>query len=214
MAKHLQQLTLLLNRYLNHRRIVFTGDGAQVLFLQGEARLRLAFFQALTAQNIHDARSQYLLWQKLMLEKSAIIEVCEHSGLADFANLNQQAANYPQQCWFCYCVLFACAVEEDYQALVQALSVGFVQHYLPVLFPKAKPVSELAQLQKQLNEVLAQKYGQKVLVKESFKATAAGVDFQLLIKLPNQKPLELISLHGKRLKSARLAAYQQAVESL
>jgi len=172
----------------------------------------LAFFESLKALRIHDINSQYQLWQTLIEDKTAIVEICEQSNLARHGNLKINP-DYPQQCWFCYCLLFAKACDNNYKALIQVLSTGFVQHYLPILLPKTKPISELVQLQKQLQQRLKEKYPDKVLVKESFKTmNEKGVCFSLLLKRANQKPVEFLSLDGKRLKTVRLEAYRLAVK--
>lgn len=208
MSKHLYHISNSLKNYLSYRRLIFKGDNAQVLFLKGEARFRLAFFEVLNTQKISDSHSQYQLWQRLIEDKQAIVELAEKSGLAVYAKLNSHKTDYPQQCWFCYCVVFAQAET----VLVQALSEGFVLHYLPIFFPKIKPLSELVVLQKQLNRLLQKKYSQRVLLKESFQTNADGVSFSLLLKLANQKPEVLLTQTGKRLKSTRLAVYKQVVK--
>lgn len=223
MAKHLSHIVAPLRHYLNQRfsahwrlnKQISLADTSDlpaplfVAFMRGDAIVKSAFFDQLDKKHIYNPDSQQHSWIQLIGNGRAIEEVIEHSGAAQFFYLDNQH-RYREQCYNAFCIIVWDAAL-NHSPLLDTLTKGLVDHYLPTLYPnKAKPKTP-EQFQKDIAQLLARQWQLRTEIKESFTTSATSVEFSLLVKVPQHKTLTLLTLTGEKLKPTRLKAYKQCI---
>jgi len=223
MARHLSHIVMPLRHYLNERfstlwrldkRVSLADVSALpaplfVAYMRGDAMLKAAFFDQLDKKHILNPDSQQHSWVQLIGNGHAIEEVIEHSGATQFFYLDNQRL-YREQCYNAYCIIVWDAALNK-APLLDTLTKGLVDHYLPTLYPnKAKPKTP-EQFKKDIARLLAEQWQLRAEIKESFKTSDTTVEFSLLAKVPQYRTLTLLTLTGEKLKSTRLKAYKQCL---
>ena len=226
MARHLSHIAAPLRRYLNHRfttrwrldkGVDLTHISALpaplfVAYMRGDAILKTAFFERLNNKHIHNLESLKNSWLQVIDGGHAIEEIIERSGATQFFCLDNQH-NYRQQCYSAYCIILWDAALNS-RGLLDKLTQGLVDHYLPTFYPnKAKPKTP-EQFKKDIAKLLAGQWNLRAVIKESFTTSDTEVKFSLLAKLQRYKTLPLLTLKGEKLKATRLKAYKQCIEQL
>ncbi len=83
-------------------------DPVRVAFLQGEAMLRLGFFEFCDSKRITDPASQMKIWDRLVARRHVFIELCERSTLNKYSRklLPEIAGqDYSERCFTLFCLL-------------------------------------------------------------------------------------------------------------
>ena len=233
MARRLKQLTHKIHTYVTAKfpqqarfkqpihcstNGIVLNPALQVAFLQGEAILRLRFFQYLDEKHITNPVDQCNTWNLLVEDKRFIQQVVEKSELVSFFKFNiatnslaqLEGKSYQTLCFTTFCILLWDIQQNDVE-LVEQLINGLVIHFLPTLYPKQVQLDKLSLLQSELLKLMTKAWHQRPEIKESFHVSEDKVIFSLTGKIPKCSTVTLIKLEGKRLKTTRLAAYQQLI---
>jgi len=229
MARKLSQISTKLSAYLNshyksnpvfHGMIQAKQSGVtlpkvmQIAFLRGEALFRERFFKRLEDKSISDLHSQHVSYLALVENKAFFQQLIEHADITPSFKL-QVTGEYDAGVlsYMLYCVLLFDMKNRNEFKLVDELCFGFVDHFLPGLYPKASRNDDILTLKKELVQLIKQRWHVDVSVKESFKTTD-NVDFSLFIHGNGYHPKLLIQQVGKRLKPTRLNVYQTIIQQL
>lgn len=178
----------------NHREL---ADPLYLAFLQGEAILRLAFFEYLQQRHIKDPGSLISIWRQLIEDRRAIQQLVESSGLLDYFNFDRNSPcndSYQQQCYTAYCILIFDADESKNAVLLQGLTKGIIIHFMPQLFPEQSRSTDTKALKHEVAKALALQWNIRPEIKESFVTNEDQVSFSLICKLPRCAPMTLFSV--------------------
>lgn len=188
--------------------------------LRGEAVLRLRFFGAFGRGLPHDPTPEQWLdyWQRFVLDRGAIADLVRRAGLHRAAGLDAAPdAGDDETCFVLYCALLDSLAAKANEPLLQVAVEKFFLHLWRQQFPdipvERSRTADPALLRARLEAALRGRW-QPVEVKESFIQEATKVEFRLLALRPGQPPEELVCLERPRLKPARLAAYEAALEKM
>lgn len=192
-----------------------------VAALRGEGVLRLRFFGPLMDKLpvALDAAQQLALWQSLVEEGGHITDWVQRLGVARAMRREALVPLQAQQdARMLYAVLLD-ALERQAPALLPWAVEGFFFHVWKQQFPASAAAQGQSDdpvvLRQRLERGLRKHHAQGVLVRESFKVVDGQVDFALQIKLASQGHWqEWLRVQRPRLKTARLAAWQQGLEML
>lgn len=189
--------------------------------LRGEAVLRLRFFGALAKQLPHDPTPEQWLdyWQRFVVDRGAIADLARRAHLHRASGLAEQPnANDDETCFVLYCALLDALHTAGDEALLLVAADKFFLHLWRQQFPEGPREPErktsLDALQTRLQLEVRRRFGPRANVRESFQQTPDIVHFRLLAVCPDQPPTELTALERPRLKPARLAAYEAALDAL
>lgn len=191
--------------------------------VRGEAVLRQRFFdnfmQKLPVQL--DAAQQLALWHNIVETGGHITTWVQRLGVAKAlrreAALPEQAA---QESRLLYTVLLQALSEQAAELLPWAAEAYFYHIWRVQFSQQASPTSPNkttanAQLRQQLTHILRKHHGTHTRTKESFKEHQGQIQFSLLYKTQHHGQWHtLVTLERPRLKTARNAAYAQALEQL
>jgi len=229
MARKLSQISSKLGNYIHahyKNNPIFNGEiraqqsgvilpkVLQVAFLRGEALFRERFFKRLEDKNIDDLLSQQLSYSALVEDKKFFFQLIQKTDMISLFKI-QFSSEYDVGLlsYTLYCVLlFDMKNRKDYQ-LIDVVSFGFVDHFLPTLYPKESTNSDISVLKKELVRLIKQRWHINLSVKESFK-TDDDVDFSLYVHANGYHSMLLIRQTGKRLKPTRLSTYKKMIELL
>ena len=188
--------------------------------LKGEAILRQRFFgefmQKIPIQ--FSAAQQIELWRRLIEQGGQITAWVQRLGVAKYLRrevaLSESAA---QESRLLYTVLLQALAEEAPELLPWAAE-GFFYHVWKQQFggkahAPEKKATQAEVLREQLTRALRKQHGQAVTVKESYKEGGEQVQFTLLYKTKAENQWwTLLSVERPRLKTARVAAYEAALD--
>ena len=189
--------------------------------LRGEGILRERFFNALMAKIPLqlEADQQVALWHELVEQSGHITAWVQRLGIA--SALRREALmpeNAGHESRKLYCVLLDALAQHAPEHLPWAVEKYFL-HIWKLRFPdKPAPVARdatRAEIKRErLVRALRKQHAEAVEVKESFLAGDVSVSFALLIKRESVgRWEELLSVERPRLKTARLAAYDAALDT-
>lgn len=232
MAKNLHHITQPLADYCAHRfakqraiRIATTPEritlppALYAVFLEGEARLRLAFF-AFMRRHFGTAPDAHMRYYDRLINPdydrnglTAITEMTERIGLHTLIKLHQQGHTYDYKClnYHLYCLLIADIHAQPF--LYRLATDAMFQHYVASFFPKAATPT-LTATKQQINALLAEKLGAPIRLKERFHASDDTVEFAIHITGAAVANTRIYTEHGTRLKPTRLKAYQTLLKYL
>jgi hypothetical protein len=232
MARKLRIITSPLKGYLLRRfrgRVVSGQDlkfvsGRVVIppplhpaFLQGEALLRLKFFENLESKDIVDPTSQFAMWENLVENRKYVQQVVDHSGLLEHFKLSytkDEPNAYGELCHAAYCIVLFDAHQRSEANLVRLMTAGFVDHMMPTHFKGEGKPKDAAVLKRRIATELAKQWKIRPQVTESFTTTDETVTFSLVAKVSGHAPVHLHKSEGKRLNPARLKACQTVLDKL
>ncbi|MDR0276187.1 MAG: hypothetical protein LBI48_12810 [Burkholderiaceae bacterium] len=191
--------------------------------VRGEGVLRERFFGHFIARLPVqlDAAQQLTLWSRLVENGGHITAWVQRLGVA--AALRREAAlpeQAQQQARQLYTLLLHALAQEQPQLLPSAAD-GFFHHLWRQQFPaqaaapqdKAQPKDQV--LRERLARALRKRHGKAVTVRESFQQQSDQVRFALLMKTPPDPHWKtLVQLERPRLKTARRAAYDAALDAM
>lgn len=192
--------------------------------LQGEALLRQRFFGPLMDRLpvTLDATQQMALWQDFVEEGGLITAWVQRLGVA--SAMRREAAlpaDIAQESRLLFGVLLQALSQEQPQLLPWAVEGYFWQCWRG-RFPHAPsagpaPSRDATVLRERLLRGLRKATGGSAAVelRESFKQAPDAVQFSLLTRKDPATPWKpLLTVERPRLKTARLAAYSEAIEAL
>lgn len=230
MAKHLQQITGPLGRYLQSRfqhalKSPSRSDDNQlpppvrVAFLRGEALFRQHFFDYLEQRHITDPQSQLFFWDKFCANQDFLPRVSENMGLPrHFGNQVPQGwidrSENERIHYTAYCCLIWDLHQQNETALFTMAIDGLITHYASSLFPSQARTRHPAQLKKAIATELARRWHIRPLIKESFTTDPDHVDFALIARPAGYHPVELIRISGQRLNQTRIKACRLLLSQL
>ena len=184
----------------------------EVAFLRGEALFCERFFKTLEQKNITDSESHYNNYQALVNDKKYFQELAKDTKLLDFFNLKDNNSN-SRLCYQLYCVVLFDAKNRNNANLVNTMTIGFVNHFLPTLYPQKPNNNDIVFLKKELTLALRRRWHLKISIKESF-TTEKQANFSLFAHIQSYNPILLITQTGSRLKPTRINAYQEIIKML
>jgi hypothetical protein len=194
--------------------VILLPNQLEVAFLRGEALFCERFFKSLEQKNIIDSQSHYNNYQALVSNKKHFQELSQDTKLLDFFNIND---NNPSQhailCYQLYCVVLFDAKNRNNSNLVDAMTIGFVNHFLPMLYPQNPSNNDIVFLKKELTTALRRRWNLKITIKESF-TTENQADFSLFANASGYKSVLLIKQTGVRLKPTKISSYQEIIKLL
>lgn len=188
--------------------------------LRGEAVLRERFFKHFMGKLpvTLDADQQIGLWQDLVEDGGHVTAWVQRLGIAKAlrreAVLPVDAAKESRKL---YCLLLDTLASQAAELLPWAVE-GYFWHVWRAQFPETptaekSKTTQAAVLRERLMRALRKQCQDSVELKESFRENEEGVSFALLIKRESVgRWEELVQLERPRLKTARLAAYDAALE--
>ena len=189
--------------------------------IKGEAILRQRFFgefmQKIPIQ--FTAAQQIELWRRLVEQGGQITAWVQRLGVAQ-ALRREIALPEPatHESRMLYTLLLQALAEEAPELLPWAVD-GFFYHVWKQQFshqPEGvdKKTTQAQIRRDQLTRTLRKHHGQAVTVKESYKETSENVQFTLLYKTKAENQWRtLVNVERPRLKTARNAAYDEALKS-
>jgi len=193
---------------------IFLPKPMKIAFLRGEALFCERFFKTLEQKNITDSLSQYNNYQALVDDKKFFQKLAEDVKLLDFFNISGNNPNHNTKLGYqLYCVILFDAKNRNDTNLIDAMTTGFVNHFLPTLYPQKPKNSDVAFLKKELTLALRRKWHLKISIKESF-TTEKQAKFSLFLHIQGYQPTLLISRTGARLKPTRINTYQEIIALL
>jgi aryl carrier-like protein len=189
--------------------------------LRGEGVLRVRFFRDFMAKLpvTLDAGQQIAVWQELIEEGGQITAWVQRLGIAKA--LRREAVLSADLGWESrklYCLLLDTLASQAPELLPWAAE-GYFWHVWKAQFPEtpsvAQPNGTQAEvLRERLVRVLRKVHKEAVEVRESFREEAEQVQFALLAKRASlNRWEELVRVDRPRLKTARLAAYDEALSA-
>ena len=188
--------------------------------LRGEGILRSRFFNELVEKipAALDATEQIELWNTLVEDGGHITAWVQRLGIAKAIRKEALApGNIADESRKLYCVLLDALSKQAPELLPWAVEAYF-WHVWKSRFPALPATNnKTAQtsadhMREKLVRALRKRYAENIEVKESFEQTEDVVQFAILVKRPSVgKWEELIRLDRPRLKTARLAAYGEAM---
>ncbi len=191
--------------------------------LRGEGVLRGRFFTQLMAKLPVelDAEQQITLWRELVEDGGHITAWVQRLGVAKA--LRREAAMPKQingESRKLYCLLLDTLASQAPELLPWAVE-GYFWHVWRGRFPETSSststpnTTQAEVLRERLIRALRKAHKEAVEVKESFREDAGQVNFSLLAKRASVgRWEELIRVERPRLKTARLAAYDDAAAQL
>jgi hypothetical protein len=191
--------------------------------LRGEGVLRGRFFEQLMAKLPVelDAEQQIALWRELVEDGGHITAWVQRLGIAKA--LRREAAMPEQisgESRKLYCLLLDTLASQASELLPWAVE-GYFWHVWRGRFPETSSsnttpnTTQAEVLRERLIRALRKAHKEAVEVKESFREDAGQVHFSLLAKRASVgRWEELIRVERPRLKTARLAAYDDAAAQL
>jgi hypothetical protein len=190
--------------------------------LRGEGILRERFFGSFMAKLPVqlDPGQQISLWHELVEEGGLITEWVQRLGVVKA--LRREAVvslDIGKESRTLYTLLLDVLQTQSSELLPWAVD-GYFWHCWKARFPSAaadgdqtKKTADVAVLRERLTRALRRRHNEVVEVKESFVQADDKVSFALLVKRKSVgKWEELVSLERPRLKTARLAGYEAALE--
>jgi len=229
MARKLSQISFKLRAYLSahyKNNPIFNGEikaqqsevilpkVMQVAFLRGEALFIERFFKRLEDKNIVDILSQQSSYSALVQDKRFFFQLVQQADITSVFKIKfSDQYDAGQLSYTLYCVLLFDMKNRNDHQLIDRVCFGFVDHFLPVLYPTASSNADALALKKELIRLIKQQWHIKLTIKESFK-TGDSVDFSLYAHAKGYHPKLLIHQMGKRLKPTRLSAYKEIIECL
>jgi hypothetical protein len=186
--------------------------------LRGEGILRERFFgrfiPKLRAEL--DAEQQIVLWKTLVEGGGYVTAWVQRLGIAQAVRREAVVAvDLDRESRKLYCLLLD-ALRDAPDDLMGRAVEGYFMHCWRERFPKeaiAKPTTTQAEvLRERLRRALRRRHTEPVEIKESFKEENDVVRFALLTKRESVGRWEtLVELERPRLRSARLAAYEESL---
>ena len=229
MARKLSHISTKITAYLSsyykskaiyHGKIIINDDmialpkPLEIAFIRGETLFHERFFKTLEQKNITDPASQHSNYLALVRDKKFFQELIESSKLLDFFNISGGNSSQNEElCYQLYCIVLFDAKNRSNTNLVDAMSTGFVNHFLPMLYPQKPKINDTNFLRKELALALRRRWHLKISIKESF-TTENDVVFSLFAHMQGYHPTLLIKKTGVRLKPTRINAYQEIIELL
>jgi hypothetical protein len=192
----------------------------QVSALRGEAILLGRFFGDVRQGTAADIPDQLWLefWQQVIEEGGHLFNLISRIGWLDLLNQGATLPTlHPSTAKSYYCMLLDWLSIQAPHLLHLALD-DYMLHLWRQQFPAQAQVSGRTQVEQsrhQLEVMLRQVYQQPVALRESFQQHEDRVLFGLYLKPIDQNDWKcLLELERPRLKSARTAAYTQAMQML
>lgn len=229
MARKIFWISTKLSRYLNahyKNNPVFNGviqakqsgiilpKVMHIAFLRGEGLFRERFFKRLEDKNISDLHSQHAIYTSLVEDKQFFRQLAEHADLITFFKIKfPDKYDVGTLSYMLYCVLLFDMENRNELHLIDEISFGFVDHFLPNLYPKTSVNTDVSSLKQELVRLIKQQWHVDLSVKESFR-TDDEVEFSLYVHAKGYHPKLLINQVGKRLKPTRLNVYKKIIEQL
>ena len=230
MPRHLNHLSNPINSFLASRfstpvkhRIAYRNGNLEmppplnISFIQGEAFLQLHFFETLREKQITNPENQNLYWQHLLEEKKYIRQLVEHSSIKDYFRLDENSSaeqEYKKLCYAAFCIVLWDMQVNDNRALAVRTVKGYINHFLPQLFPKQNKSKDADTVKKDIAALLYKKWGVRPQITESFQTNDDSVTYTLIARIDKHSPVTLLSMQGKRLKPTRLKTCIKALELL
>ena len=228
MAKHLHFITKPIEQFINSQLIVNKisrqtikySSGQWVLdpithiaHIKGEALFNQVFFNVVEKKGFKDPESQWKIYEKLVMDRQYIIEICKHSNLLDAFKIDKEikfeSSEYGEINFTSLCIILWDMHCKNEAKLCKQIIQSFFEHYIPQIFPNSiKKQLTQEELIKDISKNLYQKWNIKPDIKESFKITEDVVTFSLIAKTTEFHPVTLLTLEGKRLKPIRKKCYK------
>lgn len=187
--------------------------------LRGEGILRERFFQHFMKKLPVelDAGQQITLWKELVEDGGHVTAWVQRLGIAKA--LRREAAlpaHMTHESRKLYCLLLDTLASQAAELLSWAVE-GYFWHLWRARFPESSVVTQpnattVEVLRERLIRALRKHHREAVEVKESFREDVGQVNFVLLVKRESVgRWEERVRLERPRLKTARLAAYDEAL---
>ncbi len=192
---------------------------SQIARIQGKAFFNQVFFEVLDNKSFKDPESQWIIYERLVVDRQYIIDMCEHSELLNAFKFDKKiktnTSDYSEVSFTAFCIiLWDMHCKKETKQAKQIIR-SFIEHYITQLFPNNKnhqPTQD--ELIKNISKALYQEWHIKPEIRESFKTKDDSVTFSLIAKITGFHPVTLITLEGERLKPTRKKAYKTLDEIL
>jgi len=190
--------------------------------LRGEGVLRQRFFNQLAKQFPHEPSPEQWLdyWQRFVVDRGAIADLVRRAHLHQASGLTEAPDEGDDEtCFLLYCAMLDALFSQGKEQLLLVAVEKFFIHLWRQQFPDGpRDVSskkeEARVLHERLRVALRKQFHKPVEIKESFRQMPDKVEFRLLYLIQGEPPVKLVNLERPRLKPARLAAYEAALEQI